>query len=911
MRILQHNTLAWTFGRRFELYNVYRSLDPDIILINAHGLTGLNKIKMFGYTVYQKNQFDQPHDGVAIAIKKHLQHAIIDDFDENYQAIKIYTTLGPIVIATGYQPPRRPIIPPQSLLHIFRRNLPVLFAGDLNARHQLLGLANNPNPAGELVAHHLQHGNVTHNGPDFQTFITTRSAGTPDIVLTNDRWIHNLNIQPGPITTSDHLPIIITVSAAPIQVPITPVFNKKQANWDNFKSDLINFQPHFMDGQPLNVIDTELQNWFMAVERAMGNNIPLKRYKTLPGPKTTNEVRRLINIYHLARQTAQRDGWTPVLRNMIKGIQNSLQQQYKQLQEESWNEAILHTEINYREPGKFWNNIKRLMGNDTEQLKFLLDPHGNKLTTHREQAEEFKRVWQKIYQISDEENEDFCERTERTVLDFLHANNSHRPYDDINLSRLQPNNELIKPINIAEVTFTIKSLKSRKAPGYSKIDKEILLKLPPNMITALTGIFNAALSAGRFPDKFKLAVIKLILKSGKISTSPLNYRPISLLETVGKVFERILNDRLRRHLEIQNLYHRKQHAYRKNRGTVTAISLAYETISRHQQNRAQCNVVMRDVSKAFDKVWHDGLKFKLCTLDMPRPITALLSDFLTRRTALIQVGAHTTSPFPLLCGVPQGSTLAPTLFSIYTSDIGEIPHCEYFTYADDVTQVVTYPGKSKRFLQLYTERAIQALNNYEYKWKIRTNQNKFQILHISKQRPLPITINNRVIRFTNRAKLLGLTLKKTGIAAQVDEKTAQASTVLKKLRRFSKLQERTKLHLYKALVMPVLEYPPVPLNTLTNSNWRKLQTIQNRALRWIAGEQPPYTTNAVELHHRYQLLPLNQRNYIIATRHWEKMRTHFTQEIEDLLAIETVGTHAWWPASYIGVDAPSPEPIIV
>lgn len=825
--------------------------------------------------------------------------------------MQLHTSLGPIILATGYQPPRRPVIPPQTFLNIFRRQLPVLFAGDLNARHAMLGHNNNPNAAGELVAHHMRHGNIMHNGPDFNTYITTRAVGNPDIVLTNNRWLHNIHITPGPLTTSDHLPVIIKISASPIQVPIQPVLDKKNANWDNFKRELLNYLMPALDGRAAHTVEDEMRRWFDAVEKAMRNNIPVKRYRTLPHPKITAELRRLKINYHLARQTAQRDGWTPVLRNLVKGLQNMLQTEYKQLQTDSWNELILNTEIIYKQPEQFWGKIKKILGNDREQIKYLINTNGRKLTTTPEQAEEFKRVWERIYKITDEENNDFCPQTERIVNNHLTIHNDHIPYERIDISRLLPDNNLIRPITVADIKHRIRLLKKRKAPGISQIDREILLNIPDNMIINLTEIFNAALSAGRFPDHFKTAVIKLILKSGKTPTSALNYRPISLLESVGKVFERLLNDRLRNHLENNQLYHCRQHAYRKNRGTNTAISLAYETIARHQQNRAQCNVVMRDVSKAFDKVWHNGLKYKLYSLHMPRIFVATLSDFLDRRNALIQVGAYKTTPFPLLCGVPQGSALAPTLFSIYTSDIGEIPHCECFTYADDITQIVTYQGKSKQFLQRYTERAIRALNEYEYRWKIRTNPNKFQILHVSKQRPLPVTIDNRAINFTNRAKLLGLTLKKTGFSTHVKEKKGQALNALKKLRRFSKLREQTKLHLYKALVLPIMEYPVVPLNALCRSSWINLQTVQNRALRWIKGEQPPYTTTAIDLHERYSMIPLNQRNFHQAYRHWEKVRTFFQNEIESLLEIEISGTHTWWPTSYMPEDARCPAAFIL
>lgn len=910
LTILQHNVLAWTHNRKYELYNAYRQVDPDVLLINAHGCTGGNKIKLYGYSVYQLNAFDQLHDGVAVAVRNNLKHVILDNFDENYLAIQIETTLGPTLIATGYQPPRRPIVPLQSLLQIFRRNtLPVIFMGDINARHPVLG-HNNSNPTGEALAHLIRQETVQHLGPDFKTFINTRSTGTPDIILANNRMIHNTYIRAGPLTSSDHLPVILKLSAAPIQVPITPRLNKKEANWVGFEEELSNYIIPDLDGRPATEIDYELSNWYLATDRAIKNNIPTTKYKTLPHPAMNNEIRRAIQTYNTVRQHAEINGWSPAARNLIKTLQNNLQQEFRQMRDDHWNNLITSVDNQYKHPDKFWASIKRLMGSDNEQTKYLLDPNGRKLTTAEDQATEFKRVWGRIYRITENENADFCTENEASVRAYLANTNDHRPYETILLNRLRPDYYLTKPITYHEVQKKIRNLKNRKAPGHSQIDKEILSHMPTNMVKALTAILNASLSAGYFPSLFKLAILKLILKSGKNPTDSQNYRPISLLDITGKIYEKLINERFRQFLEHNNGYHPNQHAYRRRRGTNTAIALAYETIARHQQNRAQCNVIFRDVSKAFDKVWHDGLKYKLCNLHMPRNFTALLCHFLDNRRAIIQVGSYKTDPIPLLCGVPQGSTVAPTLYTLYTSDLGEIPHCKYLTYADDVTQIITYPGKSKQFLQLYTERAITSLNEYERKWKIRTNHNKFQILHISKQRPLPITINNRNINYTNKAKMLGLTMKKTGIAAHTKEIKQKANVALKKLKRFTNLQPRTKLHLYKAFVLPVLEYPAIPLNTLTKSNWKSLQAVQNKALRWVDGATLPNTITAAELHEIYDIMPLNCRNFQAAYRDWENIRTQFEDDVQQLLEIETPGTHAWWPLAYLQADARGPQPII-
>lgn len=100
-------------------------------------------------------------------------------------------------------------------------------------------------------------------------------------------------------------------------------------------------------------------------------------------------------------------------------------------------------------------------------------------------------------------------------------------------------------------------------------------------------------------------------------------------------------------------------------------------------------------------------------------------------------------------------------------------------------------------------------------------------MHIYKRNPLPITINNIQLQYTETAILLGLTLKWTGILPHVKKKRILANSNLKKLKCFRKLSSRIKLHLYKALLLSVIDYPVIPMNVTRKTNWCKLQTIQN------------------------------------------------------------------------------------
>lgn len=130
----------------------------------------------------------------------------------------------------------------------------------------------------------------------------------------------------------------------------------------------------------------------------------------------------------------------------------------------------------------------------------------------------------------------------------------------VNLQNLSHEDPLISPISVEDVTNGIKHIKN-EAPGLSQIRKTELLQLPPIMIHRLASIYNASLASGYFPKRFKTAVIVLIPKAGKPPNKPENFRPISLLEIPGKIFKRIINKRLKAHLEGNNLLNdRVQHS---------------------------------------------------------------------------------------------------------------------------------------------------------------------------------------------------------------------------------------------------------------------------------------------------------------------------------------------------------------
>ena len=130
-----------------------------------------------------------------------------------------------------------------------------------------------------------------------------------------------------------------------------------------------------------------------------------------------------------------------------------------------------------------------------------------------------------------------------------------------------------------------------------------------------------------------------------------------------------------------------------------------------------------------------------------------------------------------------------------------------------------------------TSREITRINNYEKKWKIKTNLNKFQLLSVSSTKPSVVTVNGTNIPFKTKIKILGLTLTTRGLSSHITQRKNLAEQQLLKLKRFKKLDHEIQYRLYTMMISPILEYPSIPTCVTSKTNLQKLQKTQNKALR--------------------------------------------------------------------------------
>ncbi|GBP88710.1 Probable RNA-directed DNA polymerase from transposon BS [Eumeta japonica] len=322
-----------------------------------------------------------------------------------------------------------------------------------------------------------------------------------------------------------------------------------------------------------------------------------------------------------------------------------------------------------------------------------------------------------------------------------------------------------------------------------------------SLLALLVAIFNACNKNCHFPETWKEAVIIGIPKPDKPHDLPTSYRPSSLLSGLGKLFDRVLKSRLSDHLLGNGLIINKQFGFRPNHSCPQQAFRVVEHISEGFKCKRKTVAVFSDVAKAFDKVWHAGLFYKLHQLQVPDHLVFIIYQYLTNRHFSFRDENSTSAKRLIRAGVPQGSALSPLLYSTCTNDIsrpqtggvfaaevaGTYLSCitgacsrlfeknvEYgisaffLFFADDT--VLYLAGSNFRQIIPRLQKAIDELTRWFQTWKIEVSPEKsaaifFNYSRTKKKEVVPYNsptfrINNSPIPWNHKHKYLGITLDK-------------------------------------------------------------------------------------------------------------------------------------------------------
>ena len=254
----------------------------------------------------------------------------------------------------------------------------------------------------------------------------------------------------------------------------------------------------------------------------------------------------------------------------------------------------------------------------------------------------------------------------------------------------------------------------------------------------------------------------MIQKPNNPKDNPASYRPISLLNCMGKLFEKIISNRIQEFIEDNNIINPWQQAYQPHKEANEHIMIINEYMKKVKENKTLAALLLMDVEKAFDAVWHNGLLKKLHDMELPSDILRIISSFLTDRTIQVKIGNTLSEVVQLLAGTPQGSILSPLLFILFVNDIPVTQACQVIQYADDIAIYTSY--RNPRYLEAHLQKQVDELEDWCEDWFIKLNAKKTQLMIITSQnsrKMIPITVRNNQVEIQDSTILLGTTLDRT------------------------------------------------------------------------------------------------------------------------------------------------------
>ena len=237
-----------------------------------------------------------------------------------------------------------------------------------------------------------------------------------------------------------------------------------------------------------------------------------------------------------------------------------------------------------------------------------------------------------------------------------------------------------------ELLKLIQTLDVNKSHGHDGISARMIKLCDSSIIPPLMIIYRNCLKEGCFPSNWKKANVTPIYKKGDKSILS-NYRPISVLPICAKLFEKIIYKSLYKYFEDNNIFDINQSGFRSGDScTNQLISITHEIIKHFDSNQPiETRGVFLDMSKAFDKVWHEGLIFKLQNYGIEGKLFSLIKSFLSGRYQRVILNGQTSNWKIVSAGVPQGSILGPLLFLIYINDISVGLKSTVKLFADDTS----------------------------------------------------------------------------------------------------------------------------------------------------------------------------------------------------------------------------------
>ncbi|KAL7403374.1 hypothetical protein ABVT39_028188 [Epinephelus coioides] len=804
-----------------------------------------------GYDIIRSDRPQGKGGGVALLIKRPVVYhettiSLNPEQAQNNEFVTARVKLSPnssMLLMSVYCPPG---VTPST--HLFQETLlkekTVVIMGDFNAKHSSFN-NKSTNQSGIILNNIIEQFDLVLLNNDEPTHYSS-SYNSVDILdlclVTPDLTGKVIQFSVCPDIGSDHLPIITSFNLKAQAAARKLKYDYNTANWEAFKHSTTYLSNNLLpcDPEP-STIDQRTLFLGQILLTARENTINLKRVQN--GLK--NLPLSLIHLIKVKRKLRREFMKTrsPEIKQRVNQLQTQIRREMRKERERTWDR--FYTDLNNDpNPKTFWQKIHQINEKKNNSKVSVLRNNDKIIEEEKEKANVFKEHLKNVHSCPEDPlfDPEWKEIVERQV-----SLPTHLPIT----TNTDTNNPLIKAVTITKLQEHLKKLKV-KAPGEDGVDNRLIKESATEYLAQLADLFTICLHTGYFPKPWKSALVTMIPKPHKDPHLAANYRPISLLSTLGKLLERVLADRLQRHFDALGVLGVHQARFRRERSTTDNILRLAEDVQRGFNKKEVTIGVFFDIEKAFDKMWHDGLVYRLLdqNLKLPQQMVVLLNSFLNDRKIAVKVGTSVSSRFSPEAGVPQGSALSPLLFLLYICDIYYPPRGkgQVSQFADDLCYWASV--KNIKYAAKKLQVCITEMEGWANMWRVKLNPTKTQCViftrHPCKNHQINLTLKlyGRTLQVTPTAKCtFRQNMQWTAHIADMENEARRRLNHLKLLcRKEGGANPETASRVYQSYIRPLFEYAAPAWCNVGAAQLKKLQTIQNIAIK-MCYRIPKYTSN--------------------------------------------------------------------
>lgn len=775
-------------------------------------------IEIPNYAVFRRDR-TRHGGGVLLYVNYSLPVVKCEDIDiQGTEMILVQITLDrkKILIACCYRPPGQNAQEVQIFLSDFQtlvdyavyNNFDHFFVlGDMNDRCVDW---NDDRPVSELGSQlkDLVLMNNLFQIIETPTHFTDRSAYLLDILITDSPGLVVESGTLSNISNLHHLPIFGEVLLhAPGRRPFyRHIWHYNNGDWDGLNTTLACKTWDFSES----AVNENVKLFTTSILEICKDYIPNKTVRICPRDKPwmTSRVKYLIkqrnkwigryNRSKSALHKYQRDQYRKIVRAEIAQAKNT----YYQKQADSLDQHNLT-------PKKYWSIVRSLCGDKVKGPLPTIIEEGVSFSSDLEKAR---------------------------LLSNYFAGQSHLPslppgfslpeFDYLTDSRL--NDVIFSRVQVKKV---LESLDPNKATGPDKISNRILKYTAASLADPLTNIFNISMRNQTFPEAWKLAHLCPVPKVAN-SNNKGNFRPISLLSAISKVMERLVFLVMYEYFMENDLLIAENSGFKKGDSTINQLVHIVHNIYKGLDNRNDVCMVFLDISKAFDKVFHEGLLFKLRQLGIEGNLFNWIESYLLNRQQRVIINGQSSDIKTINAGVPQGSILGPLLFLVFINDITRNIHSKIYLYADDTSL----------FREITSQADLGILNSdlsklwsWSKQWRVQFNANKTKYLYFTLKRRASVLPNlylgecviDRAESHVHLGLALDSRLEWKDHVSRIQNRVSKTVISLKRIRWI--VPRSTLEKLYKSLVRPVIDYGDVIYGNLSEGLSKRLERVQREA----------------------------------------------------------------------------------